>query len=179
MLIHAASGGVGQILTQICKIKGATVMGLTRSKAKVETILANNAAHAVLLNGQWKSQVMDITESKGVDVAYDSIGQTLMDSIDVTKSRGDIVFYGMAGGDPAPIDPKLLMENSKTLTGADLWSHLSSPEERKRRVTQLFDWLMNGEVTIKEPVRFKLSQRKKAHEYIQRGDSSGKVLLIP
>lgn len=179
VLIHAASGGVGQILTQICKLKGATVIGLTRSEEKLNIIRAQNADQAVILDEHWTSRVMDLTEGRGVDVAYDSVGATLMQSFNVTRSRGTVVFFGMAGGNPEPIDPRILMEGSKTLTGADLWSHLSSREEREQRVKELFDWIKKGQIEIKDPVEFSLSKGREAHEFMERGKSSGKVLLIP
>jgi NADPH2:quinone reductase len=179
ILIHAASGGVGQILTQICKLKGAKVIGLTRNEDKIETILKSNADYAITLDKEWKSKVMEITNHRGVDVVYDSVGSTLSDSFEVTKNCGHIVFYGMSGGDPKPIDPRMLMDTSKTLTGGDLWSYLTSEEERKKRAKRLFDWIINGDIKIKQPVNFKLSEGRKAHEYLENGQSSGKILLIP
>ncbi|MGD8426956.1 MAG: quinone oxidoreductase [Balneolaceae bacterium] len=179
VLIHAASGGVGQILTQICKLKGAEVIGMTRSESKIETILARNADHAVILDDNWKPKIMDLTDGEGVDTVYDSVGITLMDSFEVTKKRGHVVFFGMAGGDPEAVDPRMLMEQSKTLTGADLWNHLSTEEERMERVAELFTWILDGDIQIKDPVKFKLSEGKKAHQFIETGKSSGKVLLIP
>jgi len=178
-LVHAASGGVGQILTQICKFKGAKVIGLTRSKTKLSTIIERKADHALVLDENWKSLVMEITNNKGVDVAFDSVGSTLMDSFEVTKDCGHVVFYGMSGGDPAHVDPRMLMDTSKTLTGGDLWSYLTSTEERKKRAQQLFDWILNSYIIIKTPVKFKLSEGQKAHEYLEGGQSSSKVLLIP
>lgn len=179
LLIHAASGGVGQILTQICKLKGATVIGLTRSEEKLDIIRARNADHAVILDDNWTSKVMDLTDGAGVDVVYESVGATIMQSFKVTKSRGTVVFFGMAGGNPEPVDPRMLMEASKTLTGADLWSHLSSQEERGQRVKELFDWIKKEQIEIKDPVEFSLSEGREAHEFMEMGKSSGKVLLIP
>ncbi|MCG8478211.1 MAG: zinc-binding dehydrogenase [Spirochaetales bacterium] len=179
VLIHAASGGVGQILTQICKLKGAVVIGLTRNEDKIPTILENNADYALILNDDWRSRVMSITRNSGVDVVYDSVGSTLADSIAVTKERGHIVFYGMSGGDPSPVDPRVLLDASQTLTGGDLWSYLTSKEERMRRANLLFAWLETGEISIKEPKIFRLSEGRKAHEYLENGNSAGKVLLIP
>ncbi len=173
ILIHAASGGVGQILSQICKLKGAKVIGLTRDENKVDNIL-DNADYALILDKDWKSRIMEITSNKGVDLVYDSVGATLMDSIEVTKDCGHIVFYGMSGGDPKPVDPRMLMDTSKTLTGGDLWSYLTSEEERKSRAKQLFDWIINGDIKIKQPVTFKLSEGRKAHEYLESGKSSAK-----
>lgn len=178
ILIHAASGGVGQILTQLCKSKGATVIGLSRNKNKLKTILDCKADYAVLLNDDWKLKLMDITKQKGVDVAFDSVGSTLMDSFKVTKNCGHIVFYGMSGGDPKPIDPMMLMDTSKTLTGGDLWSYLTNEHERKHRAEKLFLLIKDEVVKIKEPVVFKLSEGKEAHDYLEKGKSSSKVLLI-
>lgn len=179
VLIHAASGGVGQILTQIAKAKGAIVIGLSRSKEKLKTILDCKADYAVEMDNDWKTKIMDITDQKGVDVVYDSVGSTLTDSFEVTKNRGNVVFYGMSGGEPKPVDPKMLMDTSKTLSGGDLWSYLTTEDERKDRAEKLFRLIKNGTVKIKDPVKFRLSEGKKAHDYLESGKSSGKVLFIP
>ncbi len=179
ILIHAASGGVGQILTQLCKAKEATVIGLSRNSDKLQTILNCNADFAIELNSGWKSQVMELTRQRGVDVVFDSVGSTLQDSFEVTKECGHVIFYGMSGGDPEPVDPRMLMDTSKTLTGGDLWSYLTNESERKKRATELFNLIKEGVVKIKEPVKFKLSEGKEAHEFLEKGKSSSKVLLIP
>jgi NADPH2:quinone reductase len=144
VLIHAASGGVGQILTQICKLKGATVIGLTRNARKFDTILSGNADYALRLDNDWKSRIMELTNGKGVDIVFDSVGTTLMDSFEVTKDCGHVVFYVMSGGDPEPVDPRMLMDTSKTLTGGDLWSYLVNGEERRKRANTLFELLKSG-----------------------------------
>ncbi len=179
ILIHAASGGVGQILTQLCKAKGATVIGLSRNKNKLQTILLCKADYALELKDDWKLKIMELTKQKGVDVAFDSVGSTLMDSFDVVKDCGHVVFYGMSGGDPEPIDPRMLLDRSISLTGGDLWSFLTSETERIKRANELFGLIKNGELRIKEPVQFKLSEGKSAHEYLESGKSSSKILLIP
>ncbi|MEE9430440.1 MAG: zinc-binding dehydrogenase [Melioribacteraceae bacterium] len=179
VLIHAASGGVGQILTQLCKSKGATVIGLSRNVNKLKTIFDSKADYAIELNDNWKPQIMNITNKKGVDVVFDSVGSTLMDSFEVTKDCGHIVFYGMSGGDPKPVDPRMLMDTSKTLSGGDLWSYLINEKERKTRAKKLFQLIKDGVVKIKEPIQFKLSEGKKAHEFLENGKSSSKILLIP
>ncbi|WP_338814610.1 quinone oxidoreductase [Bernardetia sp. Wsw4-3y2] len=183
VLVHAASGGVGQILTQICKNKGAIVIGLTRSKDKLETILEQKSDYALLLDDNWKEYVLEICNKvknqKGVDVVYDSVGSTLEDSFEVTKECGHVVFYGMSGGDPKPVDPRMLMDTSKTLTGGDLWSYLNSEEQRHKRAKELFDWIKEDKINIKPPVTFKLSEGKQAHDFLEKGKSASKVLLIP
>jgi NADPH:quinone reductase len=179
VLIHAAAGGVGQFLTQICKMKGAKVIGLTRAEDKLQIISDNNADFAIQLDENWKSKIIEITNNKGVDVVFDSVGSTLMDSFEVTKECGTVVFYGMSGGDPALVDPRMLMDTSKTLTGGDLWSYITTKEVRNAKASELFNWILEGKINIAEPVLFKLSEGRNAHEFLESGKSASKVLLIP
>lgn len=178
VLIHAVAGGVGQILTQISKLLGANVIGLTSSSEKAKTALEQGADHVLLYNEDWKSQIFEVIP-KGVDVVYDSIGSTLTESFEVTRECGQVVFFGMAGGDPAPVDPRMLMDTSKTLTGGDLWSYLNSKEERIKRATQLFDWITEGKIKISDPTSFKLAEGKLAHDFLESRKSTGKIILIP
>lgn len=178
VLIHAVAGGVGQFLTQISKSLGAKVIGLTSSTEKAKVAIEQGADHVLLYNEDWKSELFKISP-KGVDVVYDSIGSTLADSFEVTKECGQVVFFGMAGGDPAPVDPRMLMDGSKTLTGGDLWSYLTSKEERIKRANQLFKWIIEEKLTLSEPTSFKLSEGKLAHDYLESRKSTGKIILIP
>jgi NADPH:quinone reductase len=177
--IHAASGGVGQILTQIAKYKGAKVIGLTSSKAKEDIIKECGADHVLNLNDDWKQQIIRLTQGKGADVVYDSVGATLADSLEAARTGGIVVFFGMSGGDPALVDPRKLMDESKTLTGGDLWSYLTSGNERQQRVAELFGWISSGVIKLKPAVSFPLSQGRQAHQFLESGKSAGKILLIP
>jgi NADPH2:quinone reductase len=178
VLIHAFSGGVGQFLTQISKLLGATVIGLTSSAEKAEISLKNGADQVFLYSDDWKTQVLSFRPN-GVDAVYDSIGSTLSDSFEVTKECGQVVFFGMAGGDPDFINPRMLMDTSKTLTGGDLWSYLTSKEERIKRAHQLFEWISSKAITIAPPTIFKLSEGKNAHDFLESRKSTGKIILIP
>lgn len=178
VLIHASAGGVGQFLTQISKLLGATVIGLTSSANKAEMALKTGADKVFLYSEDWKNQVLSFCPN-GVDVVYDSVGSTLSDSFEVTKDRGQVVFFGMAGGDPDFINPRMLMDTSKTLTGGDLWSYLTSQDERIKRAHQLFDWISNDKIKISPPTVFKLSEGKKAHDFVESRKSTGKIILIP
>lgn len=177
VLIHAAAGGVGQLLTQICKLKGATVVGLTSSAEKAMIARNTGADEVFLYSENWVEKVLKYTQ--GVHVAYDSVGSTLTDSFSATRDTGHVVFYGMSGGDPAPVDPRMLMDTSKTLTGGDLWSYLTSSEERIKRSNQLFEWLINGNIKLENPTIFKLSDGAEAHRFLESRKSTGKILLIP
>jgi NADPH:quinone reductase len=85
----------------------------------------------------------------------------------------------MSGGDPDPVNPRLLMDSSKTLTGGDLWNYLTSNEERLKRADQLFQWIRNKDIKLAAPTIFKLSEGKKAHDYLESRKSTGKIILIP
>ncbi|RXM46274.1 quinone oxidoreductase [Flavobacterium sp. YO12] len=178
VLIHAAAGGVGQLLTQISKLLGANVIGLTSSAEKAKTAIKHGVDHVLLYNEDWKSDLLKIIPN-GVDVVYDSIGSTLMESFEVTKECGQVVFFGMAGGDPEFVNPRMLMDSSKTLTGGDLWSYLNSKEERIKRANQLFNWILDKKIKLSEPTSFKLSEGKTAHDFLESRKSTGKIILIP
>ncbi|MCR8851035.1 quinone oxidoreductase [Rossellomorea sp. SC111] len=179
VLVHAAAGGVGQLLVQIIKILGGTVIGLTSSEEKRQAALAVGADHMFLYSEDWKQSVQDVTNGNGVDVVYESVGSTLMDSFESTRIGGTVVFFGMAGGDPVSVDPRMLMDTSKTLTGGDLWNVLTSHEERVTRSHELFEWIQEGKLKVSEPTVFPLSEGAKAHEYLESRKSTGKILLIP
>ncbi len=179
VVIHAAAGGVGQLLLQMCKMRGATVIGLSRSAKKLEKIKELGADHALLLTDKWAQDVLHITEGEGVDVVYDSIGATLNDSIAVTKEKGTIVFYGMSGGDPAQVDPRVLMDGSKKLVGGDLWSYLKTSQDRAFRAHRLFQWIFDAKLVVAPPEVFELEEGEQAHEFLESGKSEGKVLLVP
>lgn len=178
VLIHASAGGVGQLLTQICKLLGAKVIGLTSSEIKKEFSESHGADQVFLYGENWKSKILEYYPN-GVDVVFDSVGSTLQESFEVTKARGQVVFYGMSGGDPEFVNPRMLMDTSKTLTGGDLWSYLTSKEERIKRATQLFEWVTSKKISVSEPTKFKLSEGKQAHDFLEGRKSTGKIILIP
>lgn len=179
VLVHAAAGGVGQNLVQIAKMKGATVIGLTSSPEKA-AIVSNIGADAVFLyKDEWVAQTLDFTANKGVSVVYESVGATLMSSFEATRIAGTVVFYGMAGGDPEPIDPRMLMDTSKTLTGGDLWNVLTTPTARQERANRLFNWLLEDHIKTPEPTVFALENGADAHRFLESRQSTGKLLLHP
>ncbi|MBS4174702.1 quinone oxidoreductase [Bacillus sp. FJAT-49736] len=178
-LVHAAAGGVGQLLVQIIQLHGGNVIGLTSSVKKSQAAQTAGANHVFLYTEDWKEKIKAVTNGRGVDVVYESVGATLTDSFDVTRIGGTVVFFGMAGGDPAPVDPRMLMDTSKTLTGGDLWNVLTSREERVARSEELFKSVQSGHLKISDPTLFKLCDGAKAHEFLESRKSTGKVLLIP
>jgi NADPH:quinone reductase len=178
VLIHAAAGGVGQIMIQICKTVGAKVIGLVSSESKRQLALSKGADIVFSYNENWKQKILEVHPT-GVDAVFDSIGNTIEESLHVTKVRGKVVFFGMAGGEFNLGNPLYLIGTSKTIVGGDLWDYLTSKEERINRANQLFKWILNKDIQISEPTKFKLSEGKVAHRYMESRKSTGKILLIP
>ncbi|MNR46793.1 quinone oxidoreductase, NADPH-dependent [compost metagenome] len=102
-----------------------------------------------------------------------------MDSFAAVRTKGTVVFYGMAGGDPAPVDPRMLMDTSKTLTGGDLWNHVTSLENRILRANALFDAIREGNLKLGTMTTFALQDGADAHRLLEGRQSMGKILLIP
>ncbi len=177
-LVHAAAGGVGLLLVQMARAAGARVIGLTSSPQKAEAAQRAGAGEVLLYDSAWVSAVLELTGG-GVDVAYDAVGRTLMQSFEAVRTGGQVVFYGMAGGDPPLVDPRLLMDTSKTLTGGDLWNVLRRPEDRRERAAELFEQVRSGALTVQVAARFPLRDGAAAHRLLESRQSSGKVLLLP
>lgn len=177
-LIHAAAGGVGQLLIQVCKLLGAKVIGLTSSQTKKEIALSLGADVVFLYEDDWKRKVLEMCPD-GVDVVYESIGTTMETSLAVTKVLGQVVLFGLAGGKLELGNPLTVIGNSKTITGGDLWNYLTSEEERIKRSAQFFDWIINGKIKVSPPTIFHLSEGKKAHDLMESRNSTGKILMIP
>jgi len=178
VLIHAAAGGVGQLLIQVCKILGANIIGLVSSEKKKQIAVSLGADEVFLYAQDWKTKILEI-HPDGVDVVYESIGNTMESSLAVTKTLGKVVFFGMAGGKLELGNPLLIIAHSKSIIGGDLWNYLVSREERLRRAKIFFDWFIDGKIKVAAPAIFKLSEGKKAHDFMEGRHSTGKVLMIP
>ncbi len=179
VLVHAAAGGVGLLLVQIAKRLGARVLGLTSSLGKTVAILAAGAEATALYDDDWVAAAHDFSHGEGVDVVYESVGSTLTESFAATRTGGHVVFFGMAGGDPPLVDPRMLMDTSKRITGGDLWNVLRTGEDRRSRATELFGWVRQGSLHVTIADQFPLGQGAAAHAFLESRKSSGKVLLVP
>ena len=175
-VVHAAAGGVGLLLVQMLKGLGATVLGVASSAMKRAAVLAAGA-DAAFGYDELIEQTRQLTAGRGVDVVYDSVGRTLGDSLAAARIGGTVVFYGMAAGDPDPVDPRLLMDRSLTLTGGDLWNVLTSASIRRERAAGLFAQIHAGQLQPNIAARFLLSEGAQAHAYLESREAIGKVLL--
>jgi NADPH:quinone reductase len=175
VLIHACAGGVGQLLVQICKMKGAKVIGLTSSDEKRNAAITNGCDAVFLYTEDWVA----LCKAQNISVVYESVGSTILQSFETVKETGTVVFYGFAGGDPPHIDPRMLMDGSKKLVGGDLWSYLTSKAARVARSNELFEWIATEKIKIPTPTSFALADGRAAHELLESRKSTGKIILIP
>lgn len=178
VLVHAAAGGVGQLLVQLAVVAGGRVFALASTPEKCEIARAAGAEETATYAEDWVVRAHAFG-ADGVDVAYDSVGSTLLDSLRAVRIGGHVVFYGMAGGDPAPVDPRMLMDGSKTLTGGDLWNVLRTPADRRTRSEELFDAVRAGKLKVNIDSRYPLSEGAAAHAHLESRRALGKVLLVP
>lgn len=175
-VVHAAAGGVGQLLVQMLKASGASVLGVASSVPKRAAVMAVGADAACGYD-ELLEQTRLLSAGRGANVVYDSVGRTLGDSLAAACVGGTVVFYGMAAGDPDPVDPRLLMDRSLTLTGGDLWNVLTSAMIRRERAAALFAQIRAGHLQPSIAARFALGDGAIAHAYLESREAIGKVLL--
>jgi NADPH2:quinone reductase len=177
-VVHAAAGGVGLLLTQILRHLGARVVGIASTEAKRQAALDAGAESVVTTEG-WVQAVAALTGGRGADVVYDSVGTTLRDSLDAARIGGTVVFYGMASGDPEPVNPRLLMDRSLSLVGGDLWNVLTTAPERRARAGELFEWIRSGAVKVRVSQAHALRDGAQAHRELEGRQVIGKIVLLP
>ena len=181
-LIHAAAGGVGRLLVQMAKHRGAVVYGTVGSQEKAQAVRALGADEVILYKEvDFASEVARLTKGSGVEVVYDSVGQsTLEGSLKSLRPRGLLVSFGQSSGPIDSLDPRrLAVGGSLFLTRPTLHHYIATREELLWRSEDLFRWISNGELRVAIDSRFPLEQAADAHKRIESRKSSGKILLIP
>lgn len=174
VFIHGISGGVGQLLSQMLTADGINVFGVTSTEEKQHLAIKQGAKKVFLRNSKWLKQY-----AGSFNTVYDGIGSTLNQSIQLLKHRGKVVFFGMAGGNPPAFNLIELLNQSKSILTGDLWDYLTSYSERKSRSQRLFGYFESQTITISAPTIFALSDGQEAHELLESGRSTGKILLRP
>jgi NADPH2:quinone reductase len=180
VLIHAAAGGVGLLLTQIAKKLGARVIATTSGGEKAE--LARGAgADEVIGYERFGERVRELTGGEGVAVAYDGVGRaTFDDSLASVKTRGTMVLFGAASGPVPPFDPmRLEHEGSLFLTRPALRHYTAEREELLARAADVFSWVADGSLDVRIGGRYPLEQARQAQEDLAARRTTGKALLLP
>jgi NADPH2:quinone reductase len=181
-LVHAASGGVGHLLVQIAKLRGAHVIGTVSTEEKAA--LAREAGVDDVINYSkldFEAEVKRLTNNKGVDVVYDSVGKdTFEKGLNCLRRRGYMVLFGQSSGPAPQIDPQILNpKGSLYLTRPTLGHYTADRTELLERVNDLFSWMAAGKLNVRVDKTFPLSNAADAHQYLEGRKSKGKVLLIP
>ncbi|PBB09475.1 NADPH:quinone reductase [Kocuria sp. WRN011] len=179
-VITAASGGVGGLAIQLMKRIGATVIALTSTEEKVETARQLGADH-VLGYENFAEQVRELTDGRGADVVYDSVGKTTFDeSLKATRVRGTVVLFGGSSGQVPPFDiQRLNGSGALFLTRPSLVHYLRDAEERAWRWNELTGAVVTGDLTVRVGGTYPLADAAQAHTDLESRKTQGKLLLLP
>ncbi|MFQ5419626.1 MAG: quinone oxidoreductase, partial [Anaerolineae bacterium] len=181
-LVHAAAGGVGQLLVQMAKTAGARVIGTCSTPEKAALAKAAGADEMILYTEEdFEAKTKELTDGRGVDVVYDSVGQaTFLKSLNCLHPRGTMVLFGAASGPVEPINPQILnQKGSLFLTRPSLGHYLAGRAELLARMEEIFGWMTTGKLKVHIDQKFRLSEAAEAHRYMEARQTKGKVLLIP
>lgn len=182
VLIHAAAGGVGQLLVQMAKQRGAQVFGTVSTKEKAAQVRELGADEVILYTSQdFEVEVKRLTDGRGVDVVYDSVGRdTFEQSLNSLRPRGMMVLFGQSSGVVPPIDPNILQhKGSLFLTRPTLGHYTATREELLFRAGAVFDAIADGSLKLQIAQSYPLAEAAQAQRDLAGRATAGKLLLIP
>lgn len=181
-LVHAAAGGVGLLLVQIAKLRGATVYGTVSTEEKARLAREAGADEVILYTEtDFEQEVARLTDGEGVDVVYDSVGRATFEaSMRSLKLRGYLVLYGQSSGPVEPFDAQLLNQHgSLFLTRPSLGHYAATRDELQQRADDVFAWVREGRVRLRIDRELPLADAAEAHRLLESRATAGKLLLIP
>jgi NADPH2:quinone reductase len=181
-LVHAGAGGVGLLLTQMATRMGAKVITTVSTEAKAELSREAGAAEVILYNDQdFETEVKRMTDGKGVDVVYDSVGRTTFErSLNCLRPRGLLALFGASSGPVPPFDLiQLSGKGSLFVTRPTLWHYLGNRAELEWRSGDVLGWAAAGELKLRTEHVYDLGAAAQAHTDLEARQTTGKVLLEP
>jgi NADPH:quinone reductase len=181
-LLHAAAGGVGLLLCQIAKLRGARVIGTVSTDEKARLAREAGADEVVDYTRQdFEAEARRFTGGRGVSVVYDSVGKTTFEKgLSSLEPRGTMVLFGQSSGPVAPIDPQVLAQKgSLYLTRPTLAHYVVSRADLLARAGEVLGWAREGRLKVRIGQEFPLRDAARAHEALVGRKTTGKVLLIP
>jgi NADPH2:quinone reductase len=180
VVVHAAAGGVGLLLTQLVKLRGGTVIGTTSSEEKAELARQAGADHVARYD-TFLDVVREVTGGAGAAVVYDGVGRaTFDDSLAALRRRGLLVLYGASSGDIPPFDSgRLAAGGSLYLTRPSLPAHIATRDELLKRAADLFGWISEGRLKVRVGGMYPLTDAPRAHADLEGRRTTGKILLLP
>jgi len=180
VVVHAAAGGVGLLLTQMVTRRGGVVIATTSTKEKAE--LARNAGAAHIAGyGDFGAVAREVTGGDGAAAVYDGVGRaTFDDGLAALRRRGYMVLYGAASGPVPPLElQRLATGGSLYVTRPTLVSYIMTRDELVRRADDLFSWIEQGTLKVRIGGRYPLDQAARAHEDLAARRTTGKLCLLP
>ena len=180
VLLHAGAGGVGLLLIQLLKARGAEVITTVSTDEKEQLAREAGADHVLRYEG-FAARVRDITSGTGADVVYDGVGKDTFDgSLAALRVRGMLVLFGAASGPVPPVDPQRLNAGgSLFLTRPTMGHYLRDAAERRWRSGEVFAAAANGSLKVRVGARYPLVQAAQAHRDLEGRRTTGKVILVP
>jgi NADPH2:quinone reductase len=181
-LIHAAAGGMGQLLCQIARMRGARVFGTTSSEEKARIAREAGADEVILYTEKdFAAEVKRLTGGRGVQVVYDGVGHdTFEKSLDSLAPRGTMVSYGQASGKVPPIDITILnTKGSLYLTRPSLTHHIATHEDLLWRASDILGWIAEGKLRLSIGLELPMAEAAEAHRALEGRRTTGKVVLVP
>ena len=181
-LVHAAAGGVGLLLCQIAKLRGARVIGTVSTAAKAELARAAGADEVILYTERdFEEAVKRLTAGAGVQVVYDSVGKTTFaKGLNCVAPRGMMALFGQSSGPVGALDPLVLMQKgSLFLTRPTVTTYIATRVELLARAGEVLGWVRDGRLRVRIGGEFPLAQAADAHRELEARRTTGKLLLIP
>jgi NADPH2:quinone reductase len=180
ILVHAAAGGVGLLLTQVVKLRGGRVIGTTSTAEKAEIARGAGADDVIGYDG-FAERVRELTGGEGVAAVYDGVGRTTFDaSLASLRRRGSMVLYGAASGPVREFDPTRLQDGgSLFLTRPSLQHYVATRDELLERAGAVFGWIADGSLEVRIGGRYPLEEARRAYEDLESRRTTGKLLLLP
>jgi NADPH2:quinone reductase len=181
-LVHAGAGGVGLLLTQVAKLRGARVITTVSTPEKARLSQEAGADRVVLYQDEdFEAAVKQFTDGHGVQVVYDSVGKTTVSkSINCLARRGMLVLFGQSSGVVETIDPLVLSQKgSLYFTRPTLVHYIATRTELDERARDLLSWIAAGKLHLRTEFEFLLKDAALAHQALAARQTTGKVLLIP
>jgi NADPH2:quinone reductase len=181
-LIHAGAGGVGLLLTQMASQLGVRVITTVSTKAKAVLSREAGAADVIIYTEQdFEAEVKRLTDGKGVDVVYDSVGKTTFDkSLNCLRPRGLLALFGASSGPVPPFDPASLnSKGSLFLTRPTLWHYIATRAELEWRAGEVLGWAASGKLKLRTEHTYPLAEAAQAQMDLEARKTTGKILLVP
>jgi NADPH2:quinone reductase len=180
VVVHAAAGGVGLLLTQLAKLRGAGVIATTSSDEKAALAREAGADEVIGYEG-FARRVKEITGGEGAAAVYDGVGKaTFLEGLEALRPTGRMILYGAASGQPDPLDAAMLAPaGSLYVQRPTLMTYTRTPELLRERAGRLFDLIADGKLHVRIGARYPLAQAARAHADLEARKTTGKLLLIP